>query len=138
MRDFRASSGRSSKHTAILYPDIAQASAVLATFVTAFVALAPERLKNTDYASVLAAFGLPLSLFSIATGLAVLESWLSLIPFYLGLIALFLAFLLTVGQFITGGKAAPPTVPAPTAQTPGQPAAKPTVSPSQEGDPPLL
>ncbi len=92
----------------ILYSDLTEASALLVTFATAFVALAPERLKNTDYASILTIFSVPMGLFSVAAALGVIERWQGLIAFYLGLIALLVAFVLTILQIITGSKAASP------------------------------
>ena len=92
----------------ILYSDVVQSSALLATFVTAFVALAPERLKAPDYTSVLVSFSFPLALFSLAVALAIVEFWGSLLPFYGGLIALFVAFILTIQKVIEAGSVPPP------------------------------
>jgi hypothetical protein len=101
---------RSCKRTAILYSDVAETSALLATFVTAFVALAPDRVKTPDYSTVLGMFSAPLALFSLALALAVVELTASVFALYGGLIALFTVFLLTIQRIVESVNVPPPPV----------------------------
>lgn len=78
------------------YSDIAQGSALLVTFVTAFVTLAPERVKAEDYTATMAAFSVPMASLLIALGAAVIESGVALFAFYAGLVSLFAAFIYTI------------------------------------------
>jgi len=104
------------KPTAIRYPDVAESSALLATFVTAFVALAPDRLKPPDYVAVLVAFSIPLAFFSVAVALTVVENLGALAFLYLGLVTLFGAFISTILQVVKASRVPPTSLPPPQPQ----------------------
>lgn len=64
--------------------------------MTAFVALAPERVKAGDFSSMLLLFSIPLGLFFVAVGTAVVECPVAPIAMDLGLGSLFIVFLIAV------------------------------------------